>query len=97
MGDVVKLNTIKPNDNNMQSFIHCGLCIEEWKANKTISSSMAPRDYARLEVGWTTQGLQIWCKRHECNVMHINFEGAKHPADSTRIPDEEDPDYSVQH
>jgi hypothetical protein len=28
--------------------------------------------------------LQIWCKRHESNVAHIDFEGANHPANQTR-------------
>jgi len=37
-------------------------------------------DYARLNVGDSLQGLQIWCMRHGCNVMHIDFQGQTHPA-----------------
>jgi hypothetical protein len=32
---------------------------------------MSPRDYASLEIGWTDDGLQVWCKRHEIEVIHI--------------------------
>ena len=50
---------------------------------------MSPREYASLEVGFTKEGLQIWCKRHEVNVMHIDFQGQRHPA-ATHC--EKDPD-----
>jgi hypothetical protein len=30
-----------------------------------------------LEVGWTPKGLQVWCKRCERNVLHLDFEGRK--------------------
>ena len=69
------------NTNEILSFAHCGLCVED--VENGVGES--PRDYARLEIGWTELGLQVWCVRHECNVMHIDFEGAKHPADTTRI------------
>ena len=63
--------------NQIVSFMHCGKCLEEKP------SSLSPREWAQLEVGWTKQGLQVWCKRHECNVLHVDFEGQKHPADIT--------------
>ena len=58
-------------------FIHCVHCIKEMPAGTS------PREWAKLEVGWTKQGLQVWCKRHEINVLHVHFEGQKHPANST--------------
>ena len=62
--------------NKITSFIHCKKCLEEKP------SGMSPRAYVQLEVGFTTPGLQVWCKRHEVNVMDINFEGAgPFPAD----------------
>lgn len=72
------------NDNQIQAFLHCGLCVEEVKAEMAQYVHVSPRDYARLAVGWTPDGLQVWCNRHDCNVIHIDFEGKKHPADTTR-------------
>ena len=34
----------------------------------------SPRDYAQLEVGYTETGLQVWCKRHEINVLNLDFD-----------------------
>lgn len=66
------------NDLAIGSYLHCSLCCEERP------SGVSQRDYARLGVGWTRQGLQVWCNRHEVNVMHVDFEGAQHPANTTR-------------
>jgi len=66
------------NLNDIDAYIHCGLCIKE------IPDGISPRDFASFELGWTPFGLQIWCKRHDCNVIHIDFEGHQHPADTTR-------------
>jgi len=66
------------NDNKIGMYIHCGKCIESLPPDKS------PREWAQLEAGWTKQGLQVWCKRHECNVVHIDFEGQCHPANTTR-------------
>lgn len=35
------------------------------------------REYMHLEVGWTQAGLQVWCKRCERDVVHLDFEGRK--------------------
>ena len=56
--------------NEILMFIHCKLCLDERP------SDLSPREYAELEVGFTTPGIQIWCRRHEVNVMDIDFEGA---------------------
>jgi hypothetical protein len=41
-------------------------------------------DWQKIQVGWTQLGLQVWCIRHDCNIMHIDFEGVKHRANTTR-------------
>ena len=69
------------NDNNIVQFIHCILCIKEG-----IPEDESPETWARFSVGWTKEGLQIWCVRHKSNIVHIDFQGKKHPADMTRIP-----------
>jgi hypothetical protein len=66
-----------PHTNVIRGFIHCGLCMEE------LPVGQSPREYAQLEIGFTKLGIQVWCKRHEVNVMHVDFEGQKHPANTT--------------
>ena len=67
----------QPEPNSIMRFLHCRECIEEWTTRHTGGS---PRDYLRVEVGWTLLGLQVWCIRHERNVLLIDLEGAQHPA-----------------
>lgn len=45
------------------------------------SDAASLRDYAALEAGFTPRGVQIWCKRHDLNVCHIDFEGRRLRAD----------------
>ena len=71
-----------PNTNEITAFAHCCLCLEEMGATEI---GCSPREYAELEVGFTDLGLQIWCKRHECNILHIDFEGHRHPTNDSRI------------
>jgi len=42
------------------------------------------KEYSNYELGWTPNGLQMWCIRHDCNIMHIDFEGQTHPANLSR-------------
>lgn len=72
------------NNNQIEMYLHCSLCLQEWEADPKIKTVMSPAEYARTQSGWTKQGLQVWCNRHECNVVHIDFEGQKHPANVTR-------------
>lgn len=69
--------------NNIKRFFHCRKCLDE----KPIDQS--PRDWAQLEVGFTIAGIQVWCKRHECNVCHVDFQGYKHPALLTTVEDDQ--------
>jgi len=56
-------------DNYIESFIHCGLCVKE--RPETIS----PREYAHNEVGILRNGdIQVWCIRHEKNIVIFDFE-----------------------
>lgn len=67
------------NRHKIVQYLHCGLCIHE-----AVEQKISPRDYQQVEVGWTEKGLQVWCKRHDCNVVHVDFEGEVHPANTTR-------------
>lgn len=67
-------------------FMHCRHCVHEMPPNTS------PADWSRLEVGWTTKGIQVWCQRHNQNVAHIDFQGVKHLLDSTIYGDFGEPD-----
>ncbi len=74
------------SDDQIRIYIHCALCVEEVKAAAKRDGHASPRDSARLQAGWTPDGIQVWCIRHECNVINIDFQGQKHPAVVTRKP-----------
>ena len=67
-------NEPNPLDDNIIAYFHCALCLAE-KPKGT-----SPRDWVSIEAGWTPLGFQVWCKRHEANIIHVDFEGTKHPA-----------------
>jgi len=71
------------NKLEIKAYLHCGKCIEEWNADCHLNTTCSPADYSRTQAGWTELGLQVWCNRHNCNVVHIDFEGCKHPANVT--------------
>ena len=56
--------------NNITTFLHCKMCLQEKPPG------ISPRDYSHLEVGFTVPGFQVWCRRHEANVIDVDFEGA---------------------
>lgn len=57
--------------NQIVAYFHCAKCMAE------LPEDTSPRDYAQLEVGWTEKGLQVWCQRHETNVVNLDFLGQK--------------------
>ena len=63
-----------PVTKKIKMFLHCKKCLDE------LPGDQSPRDYAAIEAGWTKLGLQLWCKRHEKNIIHVDFEGQRHPA-----------------
>jgi hypothetical protein len=69
---------IIPNTNEIELYLHCQQCIDEKP------KGISPMDWQKIQVGWTQLGLQVWCVRHDCNIMHIDFEGVKHRANTTR-------------
>ncbi len=52
-------------DNKIVMFFHCALCLEEGV-------------YHDIECGWTEKGFQVWCRQHDANIIHMDFEGQKH-------------------
>lgn len=66
------------NKNQIDLFFHCKKCLQE------IPEQQSPSDYQKLEVGWTLKGIQVWCKIHNKNIIHIDFEKQQHPANTTQ-------------
>ena len=50
-------------------FFHCRKCIAE------LPKGESPESFARLSVGWTPKGVQVWCVRHQSNIMNLDFQG----------------------
>lgn len=57
--------------NRIVTFFHCRRCIEE------MPPGTSPREWIRIEAGWTDKGFQVWCVRHDINVADIDFIGQK--------------------
>lgn len=58
-------------ENRIEQFWHCRKCIDE------LPEGTSPREFIHVEVGFTRAGLQVWCVRHEENVIHLDFMGQK--------------------
>lgn len=90
--EVFKLDVKDPrrpgNGKEIRGFMHCGLCVMEYKRLRAENSpevnGVSPGDFQRLEVGSTPYGIQVWCRRHDVNVLHADFEGRKITANMTR-------------
>jgi len=54
-------------------------------------SHLSPWDYGFIEAGWTRKGFQVWCKRHELNILNIDCQG--NPL-TVRTPEEQEEDLS---
>lgn len=77
---------VPPNTNEIRGYIHCKLCNEE--------GARPPM----LMIGRTPYGYQVWCRRHDCNVVHIgiretgevilNESRAARPEDNAPTPGE---------
>lgn len=56
-----------PVDKQIGAYMHCSLCLQEG----------LPQN---IEAGWTRQGFQVWCRNHNVNIIHVDFQGQRHPA-----------------
>ena len=61
----------KKVENKIFSFYHCKKCLEEK------GDYISARDYASFEFGATKKGFQLWCTRHEENVLALDLLGQK--------------------
>ena len=63
-----------PVPNEIVQYFHCGMCMDERPEDQS------PREWSSIEVGATVRGIQVMCKRHGVNIIHMDFQGTKHPA-----------------
>lgn len=59
---------------HIESFFHCNECMDE------LPDDESPMNYQKIQAGWTKQGLEVWCVRHNLKIIHIDFEGQTHAA-----------------
>ena len=62
------MRIIRSAQNHIKMFFHCRRCLEE------MPQGQSPREWIRMEAGWTQRGLQLWCTRHEMNIVEIDLE-----------------------
>lgn len=74
--DISKLDYLL---NQIKEPIVCVKCSDELTQGLTDAKSI--QDYSRIDVGFTSRGVQLWCQRHNINICHINFNGEKPEAD----------------
>jgi len=52
-------------------YMHCRRCLESMPAGQSAET------WARLNAGWTKEGFQVWCVRHNVNVFDGHLDGHK--------------------
>ena len=67
---------LDPILNEIAMYLVCKKCFDELPDDESMQT------WSRLNIGLTEKGLQAWCVRHDCNVVHVNFEGHEHPIQS---------------
>lgn len=46
-------------------YFHCRKCLEE------LPVGWSPQEYALIEIGITETGIQVWCRRHDIEITHL--------------------------
>tara|TARA_R110000782_G_scaffold206636_2_gene295187 strand:- start:413 stop:679 length:267 start_codon:yes stop_codon:yes gene_type:complete len=60
-----------PIKNDIMGVMHCKKCLDE----KPNGDREDHADYAQLDIGWTPEGIQVWCRRHDTNVLILTLKG----------------------
>ncbi len=67
-----------PDTNEIKSFIHCKECLDSLSEEESY--------HQWIEIGFTEIGIQVWCRLHNINIVHIDFEGQKHQSQQNKRP-----------
>jgi len=54
--------------NKINEYCQCQHCLDELQPGRDMAK------WARLAVGWTAEGLQVWCLRHQTTVLDLGFK-----------------------
>lgn len=65
--------------NHIKEPIVCAACMDEFAQGHSDAASLAA--FMRMDIGFTDRGLQVWCRRHDRNIVEINFDGQMPEAD----------------
>ena len=60
--------------NEIVGVMHCRKCLKEFD-DQGMARLISTAEYAELDVGWTPTGIQVWCRRHNYNVLSLTLEG----------------------
>lgn len=59
------------NKPDIVSYIHCRECMFDWSQT---DKSISPAEFQDNEVGFTSTGIQVWCRRHDKNVICVDVD-----------------------
>jgi hypothetical protein len=65
------INQAKSQEPEIITFFHCKECLSE------LPKEESPKSFQRIQVGFTQKGIQVWCVRHNINIVHLDFDGQK--------------------
>lgn len=54
--------------NLIDMYWHCAKCLAERPPH------LSPQEWARTQAGFTPDGLQVWCVRHDLNIGHVKLD-----------------------
>jgi len=49
-------------------FFNCQKCFDQLPVGQSM------HEYSRTQAGFTDEGIQVWCNRHNCEVVHLKYE-----------------------
>jgi hypothetical protein len=67
---------------SITQYVVCSKCADELAH---LDPPQSLQDYAKMDIGFTDYGVQVWCRRHKANIVHIDFQGQKPAADFRRL------------
>ncbi len=68
---------------HINTYIRCPKCQEDIFRRAGSEVTISPREYGRMECGFTRDGFQVWCLRHDMNIIHIDFNREDMTVDTT--------------
>ena len=70
------MNQSNRSKDQIKLYQRCQSCqadLDTWTVDPNGDTS--PREYGRVEIGYTDDGIQAWCIRHEISIVHIQLKG----------------------